>query len=151
MSVQRHGIIHHLAKIHRMRDIVDEVTTSLRGMVVKFEADNAFLTFATAASAIRAALRIKERFAQSNRETAKENDIEASIGIGFGPSILMDDDFYGDEVNLASKLGEELAENGEVLLTKSASKELKSGNYRLKRLSLKVSGARLAASRLLAI
>jgi len=149
MSVQRHGIIHHLAKIHRMRDIVGEVTESLRGVVVKFEADNAFLTFGTVATAICAALCAKDRFAESNRVTAKEDGIEASIGIGYGPIILADHDFYGDEVNLASKLGEDLAENGEVLLTQAAAKAFKGAKYRLKRLDLTVSGVRLAASRLM--
>lgn len=53
-----------------MWDIVGEVTESLRGRVVKFEADNAFLTFGTVTTAIRAALRIKERFTESNRATS---------------------------------------------------------------------------------
>ena len=52
-------------------------------------------------------------------------------------------------MNLASKLGEDLAENGEVLLTQAAAKALTSGKYKLKRLDLKASGVRLAASRLM--
>jgi len=47
ISVQKHGIIHHLAKIHRMRVAVEEVTRACRGRVVKFEADNAFVTNGT--------------------------------------------------------------------------------------------------------
>ena len=34
--------------------------------------------------------------------------------------MIDDDDFYGHELNLASKLGEDIAESGETLLTEAA-------------------------------
>ena len=44
-----------------------------------------------------------------------------AIGIGFGSILDLDgEDFFGDEVNLASKLGEDIATGGEVLLTDAA-------------------------------
>jgi class 3 adenylate cyclase len=55
-----------------------------------------------------------------------------SIGIGFGRLFYLpsEDDYYGAEVNLASKLGEDLARSGETLLTESAVRSLaKSGAY----------------------
>ena len=49
----------------------------------------------------------------------------ASIGIGFGDIlVLADEDLFGDEVNLASKLGEDVAQGGMVLLTEAARAEL---------------------------
>lgn len=71
ISVQRHGIIHHLAKIHRMRVAVEEVTRSCRGRVVKFEADNAFVTFATVNAAVDAAVRVNALVKERNQEAAK--------------------------------------------------------------------------------
>lgn len=147
-SVRRHGIIHHLAKIHRMRVLVSEVTEALRGTVVKFEADNAFVTFATVDSAAKAALRVNELVIEANALTSKENHIEVAIGIGYGPILLADDDFYGDEVNLASKLGEDIAGHGEVLLTAAARKALRAKGHRFKPLNLSISGVRLRGSRL---
>ena len=40
ISVQRYGIIHHLAKIHRMQAIVGAAVKACGGTVAKFEADN---------------------------------------------------------------------------------------------------------------
>lgn len=147
-SVRRHGIIHHLAKIHRMRVVVGEVTRALRGTVVKFEADNAFVTFATVDSAVKAAIRVNELVIEANASTSRENRIEVAIGIGFGPILLADDDFYGDEVNLASKLGEDIAGHGEVLLTAAARKALRAKGHRFKPLNMAISGVKLRASRL---
>ena len=47
-----------------------------------------------------------------------------SYGIGFGQVLELDHDVFGLEVNLASKLGEDLARAGEVLLTPSAAEGL---------------------------
>ena len=38
-------------------------------------------------------------------------------GVGFGDVLELDGDVFGAEVNLASKIGEDLARPGEVLLT----------------------------------
>lgn len=147
-SVRRHGIIHHLAKIHRMRVAVQEVTRTLRGRVVKFEADNAFVTFATVDSAVKAATRVNEHVLESNATASRENQIQVAIGIGYGPILLADTDFYGDEVNLASKLGEDIAGHGEVLLTAAARKALRARSHRLEPLNMTISGVKLRASRL---
>ena len=48
-------------------------------------------------------------------------DLHASIGVGYGEILMVEeDDFYGNELNLASKLGEDVAESGETLLTEAA-------------------------------
>jgi class 3 adenylate cyclase len=45
---------------------------------------------------------------------------ELCIGIGFGRILQLDDDAFGDEVNLAYKLGEDIAKGREILITASA-------------------------------
>jgi class 3 adenylate cyclase len=47
-----------------------------------------------------------------------------SYGIGFGDVLELEEDVFGLEVNLASKLGEDHARPGEVLLTSSAADAL---------------------------
>jgi len=78
---------------------VEEVTRVCRGRVVKFQADNAFVTFASVRAAVAAAIRVNELVAERNVEAAPENRIDVAIGIGFGPILLADHDFFGDEVN----------------------------------------------------
>ena len=47
--------------------------------------------------------------------------LQICIGVGFGRLLVVgDEDVFGEEVNLASKLGEDVAGPGEVLLTESA-------------------------------
>lgn len=148
LSVQRHGIIHHLAKIHRMCTLVAGEVGRARGSVVKFEADNAFATFGTVQAAVKAAIAINRRVVTTNQATPEADHIQVAIGIGYGPILLACDDFYGDEVNLASKLGEDIADHGEVLLTAAARKALRGGKHRFKPFSLTISGVHLQASRL---
>ena len=46
-----------------------------------------------------------------------------SIGIGWRNSNVDNDDIFGDEVNLACKLGEDIAERGMIVLTEAARAE----------------------------
>lgn len=71
-----------------------------------------------------------------------------AIGIGYGPILLAAEDFFGDEVNQASKLGEDIAGHGEVLLTGAARKALRGGSYKFRPFNMKISGVSLRASRL---
>jgi class 3 adenylate cyclase len=46
--------------------------------------------------------------------------------VGYGEVLMVDeDDFYGNELNLASKLGEDIADPGETLLTEAAHAQLR--------------------------
>jgi adenylate cyclase len=148
VSVQRHGIIHHLAKIHRMRMLVGRALRRAGGALVKFEADNAFATFPTVRTAVDAAQWINTRLTEENAALSPENAIHVSIGIGHGPILLARDDFYGDEVNLASKLGEDIAHDGEVLLTERARRALRGRGFRFKPVERSISGIHLRAARL---
>ncbi|MFH1078131.1 MAG: adenylate/guanylate cyclase domain-containing protein [Patescibacteria group bacterium] len=119
-TVQRYGIIHYLAMIRRMRRVVRPAIESNGGAIVKSEADNVFAVFADPTSAVRAAKDVRHDLDVANIVTADESDIYVCIGIGHGAILLACDDFYGDELNLASKLGEDVAERNEILLTPSA-------------------------------
>jgi len=117
----RHGIIHYLAMIRRMQCAVVPLITEHRGRVIKVEADNLFATFPQVSQAIAAARAIHASLAQANAVLPADWDVHVGIGIGYGPLLLVGtDDVYGAEMNLASKLGEDTAKAGEVLLTEAA-------------------------------
>jgi class 3 adenylate cyclase len=59
-----------------------------------------------------------------NRARPANERVRFSYGIGHGKLLDLDGDLFGLEVNLASKLGEDLARPGEVLLTPSATQGL---------------------------
>ena len=111
-TTQARGIVEFLLKIRRLRRVADMVIAENSGDVIKAEADNLFCLFPLVDDALAAARRIIEWLPA---------EVYASIGIGFGPMLLVgEDDMLGSEVNLASKLGEDVADDGEILLTQSA-------------------------------
>jgi adenylate cyclase len=117
----RHGIVHYLSMVRRMQLTAEPIISGYEGVILKFEADNAFAMFPTVAGAVRAALELNAAFAQANRATPDELDIRIACGIDVGPILVVDGrDFFGDAVNVASKLGEDLAQPDEVLLSRRA-------------------------------
>jgi len=142
--VQRYGILHYLAMIRRMRRVVAPAIQSHKGLIIKFEADNAFAVFPNPDEAIRAAMDINHDLEVANLATPDESDIYVGLGIGFGTTLLACDDLYGDEMNLACKLGEDTAERQEILLTAAAKKGCKR-NWKTKAFTLTVSGVTMTA------
>ncbi len=145
----RHGIIHFLAMVHRMSTIATPIVNDHGGRVVKQEADNLFAVFQTVTDAIDGAVDILKAFAAVNTGLPDEQDLYAGIGIGYGKTLLVgEDDLYGSEMNLACKLGEDLARRGEVLLTTSAFSQIQSDVATWERLDLSISGLELVAHKL---
>lgn len=147
-SVQRFGIIHYLAMVHRMRRIVRPIVEDNHGNVVKFEADNCFAVFPNPNDALAASLDIHHDLQVANLMTADESDLYVSIGIGNGTVLLFCDDMYGNEMNLASKLGEDVAERGEILLTDNARELVTEPKYIFETFPLTMSGVEMRANRL---
>jgi adenylate cyclase len=117
----RYGITHFLSMIHRLHGIVRPIIERHGGRVVKTEADNVFAVFAGVEEALEAARGVQDQLATANAFLPEDWDLHASIGIGHGEVLMIgDDDFYGNELNLASKLGEDVADAGETLLTETA-------------------------------
>ncbi len=136
-----YGIIHYLAMIHQMEETATPAVIGNGGQVIKQEADNLFAIFDDPAHALESALDIFRGFEAVNKVVPDARDIYGSIGIGFGNSLIIgDEDLYGSEMNLASKLGEDLAEKMEILLTEAAYNELPSGVYACDATSFSISG-----------
>ncbi|HKC62183.1 MAG TPA: adenylate/guanylate cyclase domain-containing protein [Pyrinomonadaceae bacterium] len=140
----KHGIMHFLAMIHRMNQIVAPTVSEHEGRVIKFEADNAFAVFDTVEAAIEAAIDISRRFSAANTMLPEEMDMHGKFGIGYGEILIVEEsDLFGSEVNLASKLGEDLAERGEILLTEAAFAEVEAERRECEEVSMSISGLQL--------
>ena len=117
----RYGITHFLAMIHRLHAIVAPIVVARGGRVVKTEADNVFAVFPDVGPAVAAAAQIQDRLRAANVFLPADWDLHASLGIGYGELLMVgEDDLYGNEMNLASKLGEDVAGSGEIFLTEAA-------------------------------
>jgi class 3 adenylate cyclase len=140
----KHGIIHYLALIRRMQRVVLPRIEKARGSLLKTEADNVFATFRDVPDALRAAESIIAELALQNRGLPQDWDVHVSIGIGYGPLLMVGDhDAFGSEMNLASKLGEDLAEAGDIFLTEGAFARVGAKKRAFVRRASAVSGLRL--------
>ena len=112
----RDGILHFLMCFDRALRHLRPGIARHRGRVVKVEADSLMLAFPDAPSACRGVLAMEQALRRLNRGRPTNEQLAFSYGIGFGQVLELEDDVFGLEVNLASKLGEDLARPGEVLL-----------------------------------
>ena len=129
-TVARHGIIHYLAMIQQMEAAAVPAVVDNHGRVVKQEADNLLAVFDEPGDAVEASFDILRAFEAINSVVPEERDLKGCIGIGFGDALVIgDDDLFGHEMNLASKLGEDLAEASEILLTEAAFAALPAQRY----------------------
>jgi class 3 adenylate cyclase len=151
MTTRTRGLIHYLAMVRRMHHIAGPLVIAHGGARVKFEADNLFAVFDQVRDAVAAAQTIQRAFREETVPEGKDR-IRVSIGIGWGRLIeIPEKDFFGDCVNTAAKLGEDLARGGETLLTREAYEALPDGHgFALERQAFSISGLDLEAWRLLA-
>jgi adenylate cyclase len=121
----RHGIAHYLSIVRRMQLTTTPIVEKYHGRVVKFEADNCFAMFDDPLSAVRAAIALNTAFFAMNVLTADEFDIRVSIGIDYGDVLLIGGpDYFGNPVNCACKIGEDIGGPGEILVTATAFKQI---------------------------
>jgi adenylate cyclase len=145
---ERHGVMHYLAMIAQMTDAATPAVRNNHGTVLKVEADNLFAIFPTAEDALEGALDVFLAFEAVNSVVGPERDIRGSVGIGFGPLMVIDDqDCFGPEMNNACRLGEDLAKGPEILLTPAAVAALPSGHYAFEALTYTYKDKPVAAHR----
>ena len=93
-------------------------------MLCEVEADSLLLRYPDVTSACRGVEELEALLKKLNRKLPENEQVRFSYGIGWGDVLDLDDDIFGLEVNLACKLGEDLARPGEVLLTPAAAAAL---------------------------
>lgn len=121
LLTRKYGIVHYLSMIRRMQLTVEPIISGHGGMLIKFEADNCFAILPNPLNAARAAISIQHAFAASNLLTADDLDIHVSIGIDYGKILIVNnEDMFGDAVNRACKMGEDIGNADEILITKEA-------------------------------
>lgn len=113
----KHGVIFYLAMVRRMQRLCRQVIDDHNGMIVKFEADNLFALFDDVDSALAFAWELRAGFAGMNIITEDDADIHMSVGIASGHILLIGGhDMWGGAMNIASKLGEDIAARDEILV-----------------------------------
>jgi class 3 adenylate cyclase len=118
------GVCHFLKLIYRTRRTLAPIIRDNHGTLLKCEADNCYAFFTSTDDAIQASLDVNAALFAANQSLDLADQIYLSVGIDYGDLLLVGaEDFYGDPVNTASKLGEDLAGKGETLITERAISE----------------------------
>lgn len=143
-TTQRLGITSFLLMIHEMQTIAMPCVIAHKGLLVKAEADNLFCLFDTVIDAVRASQEITRHLTAANQILPHDRRLYVSIGIGFGMILnIADKDLYANEVNLASKLGEDIGTMGDILLTAAARAQLPDSEIVVKEETVGISGLEL--------
>ena len=118
------GILHFLMSFDQVVRALRPVVHKHEGTVVKVEGDSLLLTFEDARAACAGVAALDATLRRVNRSLPENERFRFSYGIGYGDVIELEADVFGLEVNMASKLGEDLAQPGEALLTPAAAGNL---------------------------
>jgi len=122
---RKRGTLHFLSMIQIGVEISLPIIEQEGGVLVKQEADNMLSTFPAPVDALRAATRIVRSLRAHNESIADiDRQVRYSFGIGYGKFLRFSHDIFGDEVNVASKLGEDTAHGDQILISKSAEAQL---------------------------
>ncbi len=120
-TTQKKGIVYFLSIVARMREIGRRIFEAHGVIGLRAEADNLFAEFPTVAQALAAAFEMHRHLRENEMLLTDDEPFRACIGIGYGRLLRSrHEGMYGDEMNLASKLGEDTAEGGQTLITEQA-------------------------------
>jgi class 3 adenylate cyclase len=120
----RDGILHFMMVFDRAVRALRRAVARHRGRIVKVEADSLLLSFPDTERACLGVEAMDRSLRRLNRGRPADERLRFSYGVGSGTVLDLEEDLFGLEVNLASKLGEDLARPGEALLTPSAVESL---------------------------
>lgn len=114
-----YGIIHFLALLKKVNDKLKPVVYEHHGQILSEWADNFVIAFEKPKDAIKAAIRMNLCIKEHNASAPLDSRFGICIGIGHGTVLFTGDDIFGHQVNTASKLGEDIAKEGEILVTEN--------------------------------
>jgi class 3 adenylate cyclase len=145
LTIRRSGILRCLALIRRMQAFTRPLVERCGGIVVEFHADNLMAVFPDVDQAVEAGVLINRGLAKELNAEGKQ-EISVAIGIDFGRFLFVANEHcYGDTVNVAFKLGEDIARSGEILITDGARARLRAGfAHRLTSQPVTISGLELS-------
>lgn len=119
-QVAKFGIIHFLQIILEQKRLLLPVLEAHDGILIKIEADSLLVLFKKPAQALACAIEMQQKCQAASARTAPEEQVLLCVGLGFGRILKIgDEDVFGHEVNIASKLGEDVAKRHEVLVTRA--------------------------------
>lgn len=147
MLTRKYGIVHYLSMVKRMQLTTEPIIKSFGGEMLKYEADNCFAVFPDPLAAVQAAIAMQHSFASENILTSDDQDIHIAVGIDYGKLLIVGhEDCFGDPVNRASKMGEDIAGRGDILISQEAQDMIPAeANIKTREVNISISGISIPA------
>jgi adenylate cyclase len=123
-KTNEYGILQFLAVMSQCYDRLIPVVEKHRGAVISSGADNLLAVFPDPAGAGDAAVAMQRWLAARNEGLHEREQFNLCIGLHHGKMLRLKDDVYGDKVNVAAKIGEDLASRDEILATGEAARRM---------------------------
>jgi adenylate cyclase len=143
---KKHGTTFFLTLIYKLRILSSEIFKNNGAIEWRSGADNMFAQFNSVDEAVKSALLIHKYFVDNPMILTESSDtFGCCIGIGWGDLLKSEHEgVYGEDMNYAAKLGEDIAEKGETLITQAAYDELNNkDNYEIEKRQMRISGVDL--------
>jgi adenylate cyclase len=129
-NVAEFGIIHFLQIIYESHRLLIPCINEQDGILLKKEGDSLLVIFKRPEKAILSAIAMQQVLKEYNQGKQEAEKVLLCVGIGYGKVLKIgDDDVFGEEVNAASKLGEDTAKAWEILVTESAKTEISQNKF----------------------
>lgn len=126
-NVEKFGIVHFLQTIYEAERLLIPVINDFDGILLKSEGDSLLVIFRNPKKALLASFRMQAVLGKYNLDRLPEEKVLLCLGLGYGRILKIGDaDVFGAEVNAASKLGEDTAKAGEILITENLKKKFES-------------------------
>jgi adenylate cyclase len=145
-QVAKFGIIHFLQVIHESQRLLVPCIDNHDGILLKMEGDSMMVIFKRPIKAAACAIEMQQVLRDYNKDKTAEEKVLICIGLGYGEMLRIgDNDIFGSEVNAASKLGEDIADAEEILVTESVKDDLtRNSQYKYEKIKSIPPGAKAA-------
>ena len=119
-----YGILHFLAVMTDVYDRVEPIVLKHGGDVISRGADNLLAVFNEPAKGVDAAIAMQRLLEKFNEGKTDRDQFQLCMGFHHGNILRLKDSIFGDKVNIAAKIGEDLASAEEILVTGEVAKLL---------------------------
>jgi adenylate cyclase len=115
MGMDEEGTLRRLSE--RRAGLIDPKIAEYRGRIVKSTGDGLLVEFSSVIDAVRCAVDIQRAMAGANEPLPADRRMDFRIGINLGDVMTLEDDIFGDGVNVAARI-EGLADPGGVWVSR---------------------------------
>lgn len=116
-TVQERGIVFFLAMMADVYRYAVPRLGEMGGTVLSSEADNLLAVFSEPEAALRAALDLQAWTVARNARVEAHEQFSLCLAVDHGPVLRLADDAFGNVVNVAYKIAEDLTRKDEILVT----------------------------------